>query len=96
MVVFYLKKFPQRTRGLLSRYTIELSSGLFVGKVGKRMREELWGRIVEDAPPDGFACISWSVPTAQGLEILSWGKSDYSVVEYDGLVMLSKNNLKHV
>lgn len=90
MVVFFLKKFPQKTRGLLSRYTLELHSGLFVGKLSKRLRSDLWDRISEDAPIDGFACMTWNTQSPQGIDIVTIGKSDYEIQKYDDLIMLSK------
>ena len=73
MVVYSLTNAPQRTRGLLSRYCLEVRPGLFVGRLDKRMRLKLWGVILDDAGERTTAVMAWSRPTAQGYAFRSHG-----------------------
>lgn len=45
MIVFNVDCAPQRLRGILSRWCLEVRAGLFVGRVDTRMRDLLWEKI---------------------------------------------------
>ena len=90
MVVYSLTNAPQRTRGLLSRYCLEVRPGLFVGRLDKRMRLKLWGVILDDAGERTTAVMAWSRPTAQGYAFRSHGPAARRPVRYDGLWLVEE------
>ncbi|WP_232783947.1 MULTISPECIES: type I-E CRISPR-associated endoribonuclease Cas2e [Microbacterium] len=47
MVVLVLSACPPGLRGFLTRWMLEISAGVFVGQVSKRVRERMWVRTVE-------------------------------------------------
>lgn len=42
MVVLIVRNIPPRIRGMLRLYLLEVSAGVFVGKLDARVREALW------------------------------------------------------
>ncbi len=47
MVVLVLSACPPGLRGFLTRWMLEISAGVFIGQVSKRVRERMWVRTVE-------------------------------------------------
>ena len=45
MTIYSLERSPQKLRGMLSRYCLEVRAGLFVGRLDSRMRELLWEKV---------------------------------------------------
>jgi CRISPR-associated protein Cas2 len=90
MVVYSITNAPQRTRGLLSRYCLEVRPGLFVGRLDKRMRLKLWAAVLDHATERTSAVMAWSRPTAQGYAFRSHGPSARRPVRYDGLWLVEE------
>jgi|GEM_PF-4048078 len=55
MVVIVLENVPNRLRGILSRWCLEVRAGLFVGRVDARMQEKLWEKIDDPADVERWA-----------------------------------------
>ncbi len=47
MLVLSVTDCPPALRGDLSRWLLEIDTGVYVGKVSQRVREELWKRVVK-------------------------------------------------
>ena len=56
MIVVTLTDCPPRLRGDLSKWLLEINTGVYVGQLNKRVREELWKRICDNLPDDGVFC----------------------------------------
>jgi|SRR5690625_4957264 len=91
MVIYSLTSAPQRVRGLLSRYCIEIRSGLFIGRLDKRMRLKLWTAIEEAAKPNTTAVMAWSRPTDQGYAFKSIGPNARRPIEIDGVWVVAES-----
>ena len=91
MVIYSLTSAPQRIRGLISRYCIEIRSGLFIGRLDKRMRLKLWAAIEEAAKPNTTAVMAWSRPSDQGYEFKSIGPNARRPIRIDGIWVVSEN-----
>jgi len=89
MVVFSLTQAPQRVRGLLSRYCLEVRSGLFIGRLDKRMRLKLWSVVEEEATMKTSAVMAWSRASDQGYAFRSLGPLARRTIRYDGLWLIS-------
>lgn len=48
MIVVVLSVTPEKLRGELTRWLLEIAAGVYVGHVPARVRDRLWARIVED------------------------------------------------
>lgn len=87
MVVLVLTACPTGLRGFLTRWLIEISAGVFVGRVSARVRDQLWMR-VEEMAKDGRAIMVHSADTEQGLDFKVL-RHDWEPTDLDGLrVML--------
>ncbi len=85
MVVYVLEKSPQRLRGVLSRYCLEIRAGLFVGRLDAKMRELLWEKIETLATTKTTAAMVWRTPTEQGYSFKQLGCDRRDLVQIDGI-----------
>lgn len=81
---------PDRVRGALSRWMIELTAGVYVGTMSARVRDELWSA-VSDSIGDGAAVCVHPDGNEQGFIVRTAGERRRKVVDFDGphLVQLS-------
>ena len=59
MVVITLNNCPQKLRGDLSKWLIEINSGVFVGNLSARVRDAVWNRICEHIK----SCLLYATPS---------------------------------
>lgn len=90
MTMISLTQAPPRTRGLLSRYCLEVRAGLFVGRLTKKMRLTLWAAVREQATAKTSAVMAWGRPTAQGFAFDSFGPTARRPVIVDGLWLVAE------
>ena len=66
MVVVSLTDCPPRLRGDLSKWMMEINTGVYVGNMSARVRDELWERICENIK-NGRATMVYSARNEQGM-----------------------------
>ena len=88
MLVIVVENVPDRLRGRLAVYLIEVRAGVYVGDVSKRVREMLW-RQVEAYCTGGNAVMIWSTNTESGFDFMTIGRNRRMPVEMDGLKLVS-------
>lgn len=93
MVILSLTNCPPSLRGDLSKWLNEINTGLYIGKLSARVRDELWDRICDNIR-DGQATMIYSASNAQGYEILVHNSS-WTPVDYEGITLM-KRPLKQV
>lgn len=86
MVVLVLTACPPGLRGFLTRWLLEISAGVFVGKVSKRVRELLWAR-TEKMVRTGRAIMVFSARNEQGLSFLVHGHH-WEPIDIDGITLM--------
>lgn len=90
MIVVSLTNCPPRLRGDLTRWLIELNTGVYVGNVSARVREDLWKRICENVR-DGRATMVFSTNNEQGMDFrvhnTTWIPTDF-----DGIQLMLRPN----
>lgn len=86
MVVLVLTACPVGLRGFLTRWLLEISAGVFVGRVSARVREDLWDRVTEMAK-DGRAIMVFQTNSEQGLDFRVH-RHDWTPVDVDGLRLM--------
>lgn len=88
MIVVTLTDCPPRLRGDLSKWLLEISTGVYVGQLSKRVREELWKRICDNLPR-GRATMVYSANNEQHMEFLLhntvWQSKDF-----EGLTLIMR------
>ncbi|MDO5697166.1 MAG: type I-E CRISPR-associated endoribonuclease Cas2e [Dermatophilus congolensis] len=86
MVVIVLTACPAGLRGFLTRWLLEISAGVFVGKVNARIRDELWLRVLEMVK-DGKAVMVFSTNGEQGLDFRVH-RHEWTPIDVDGVTLM--------
>lgn len=91
MVVMVLEKVPKSLKGELSRWLLEVQTGVFVGKVSATVRDLLWHKCIEKSA-GGRCCQVWRTNNEQGYSLRLAGDSTRSLVDFDGLMLVAVKN----
>jgi CRISPR-associated protein Cas2 len=83
MVVIIVENAPQALRGQLTRWMIEPSAGVYVGRITARVRDQLWLRIRRQIK-DGNAIMIYRVQSEQDLHVETIGETKRRLVDLDG------------
>lgn len=91
MVVIVLEAAPPRLLGRLAVYLVEVRAGVYVGDVGRRVREMLWENVQAGLNGEaGNAVMVWqSNATESGFDMLTLGPNRRTPVVLDGLKLVS-------
>ncbi len=87
MVVMILEKVPASVRGELTRWLIEVKTGVFVGHVSARVRDKLWEKCCKARRSGGVTQI-WSTNTEQRFQMRMAGDTTREIVEMEGLQLI--------
>lgn len=88
MIVLVLTAVPRGLRGDLSKWLLEISPGVFAGRVSRRIREKLWAR-VERGVKDGCAVLVVADHgREQGYEVLTAGRDRWVPVDLEGITLM--------
>ena len=90
MTVIILINVSPGLRGHLTRWMVEVSAGVFVGRVNIRIREYLW-KIVSNRCGDGQAVLIQAVKNEQGWDMRTAGKDRWVPIDFDGLILSARN-----
>ena len=88
MLVIVVENVPDRLRGRLAVWLIEIRAGVYVGDLSVKVREMIWSQI-EDGIEEGNAIMTWSTNTESGFDFITLGKNRRLPVEFDGLKLVS-------
>lgn len=88
MLVIVVENAPQRLRGRLGLWLVEVRAGVYVGKVSRRVREMIWNNLVKGID-EGNAVMVWSSNTESGFDFLTLGANRRIPVEMDGINLVS-------
>lgn len=91
MVVVVLTACPQGLRGDLTRWLLEISSGVYVGHISARVRDRLWERI-KGQIRSGKAIMVYSAGNEQHLAFRVH-RSDWTPVQCDGLELIKRPSI---
>ena len=93
MVAIIMESVPVGLRGELTRWMLELKSGVFLGTLSARVREKLWQKICSESR-GGPCIIVWSAQCEQGYKMEFWGAPSRVPTFWEGLQLLTKP-IKH-
>lgn len=86
MTVVILERVAPGLRGELSKWMVEVGTGVFVGRLSALVRERLWERCETEATSDGgSALVVWRSNTPQGFEVRTANPRGRYAEELDGL-----------
>lgn len=79
---------PAGLRGHVTRWLLEISPGVFVGRVSARVRDHLWSRVL-DMSKDGRALMVFARQGDQGLDFRVH-RHEWEPVDFDGLRLMRR------
>jgi CRISPR-associated protein Cas2 len=88
MLVIVLENAPERLRGRLAIWLLEVRAGVYVGDLSKKVREMIWSHVLSGLD-DGNAVMAWSTNNESGFDLETAGVSRRVPVEFDGLKLVS-------
>lgn len=88
MTVIVLTACPAGLRGHLTQWMLEISAGVFVGKLSRRVRERLWARVKELAGP-GRALLVYQTRNEQGYTFETHDHH-WEPVDFDGVTLIRR------
>lgn len=86
MIVITMTKCPPKLHGGLSKWLQEIDTGVFVGNLSARVRDELWDMISEHVN-DGRVTMLYTTKNAQGYAIKTINTS-WTPIEFDGITLM--------
>lgn len=87
MVVMVLEKVSVSNRGELTRWLLEVHSGVFIGHINARVRDKLWEKCISNNPTGGVLQV-WSNNNEQRFQIRISGDTSRWVVCEEGLQLI--------
>ena len=88
MLVIVTEAIPDRLRGYLSRWMLEVRAGVFIGKYSVRVREMLEKTIRKNIET-GNVVIAWSANNESGFDFDTIGENRRIPIVFDGLKLVS-------
>jgi CRISPR-associated protein Cas2 len=88
MIVVSMTNCPPSLRGDLSKWLFELNTGVYVGQLGSRIRDELWQRICDNLRT-GCATMVFSTDGEQHMDFRVYNTS-WEPVDFDGLKLMRR------
>ena len=86
MTVLYLSNCPPSLRGDLTKWLMEIATGVYVGRVSARVRDKLWQRVVETSK-GGRAVLVFSTNNEQRMDFRIHGET-WEPIDFDGLKLM--------
>lgn len=87
MVVMILEKVSASVRGELTRWLLEIRSGVFIGHVNARVRDKLWEKCAYKNNSGGVLQ-AWNSNTEQHYTMRMCGDTSRWIVEEEGLQLI--------
>ena len=94
MIVLQLVNCPNRVKGEVTKWLFEVSSGLYVGNVSARVRDELWKYVCNELNK-GRAVMVYPANTEQRYDFRICGDT-WTPVDYDGLKLMLRPSAKYM
>lgn len=86
MIIITMTDCPIGLRGDLTKWLVEISPGVFVGKVSARVRDQLWERI-QDTTKDGRVTMVFNTNNEQKLDFRVHN-STWEPIDFDGIKLM--------
>lgn len=88
MLVIVTEAVPDRLRGYLSRWLLEVRAGVFLGKYSAKVRNMLVS-VVEEHIDAGSAVVAWSTNNESGFDFETYGTNRRTPTELDGFKLVA-------
>ena len=87
MVVMVLERVPAGVRGELTRWMLEVHTGVFVGDLSGMVRDSLWEAVCRKMG-GGAGFLAYSSDAEQGFSLRFWGATAKEVEDFEGLNLI--------
>lgn len=94
MIVIMLSNCPSALRGDLTKWLQEVNTGVYVGRVSARVRDELWKRVSKNAKT-GKATMVYNANTEQGMDFRIHN-TNWAPMDFDGLKLIMRPSQAYV
>jgi CRISPR-associated protein Cas2 len=94
VTVIVLTTCPVGLRGLLTRWLLEISPGIFIGGPSARVREVLWGEVQAYAG-NGRALLAYSTNSEQGFTFETFDHK-WVPVDHEGMTLIQRPRAKGI
>ena len=84
MTVIILERVPTSLRGELTRWMLEVQTGVFVGTLSGLVRDLLWNYVC-DKMQEGAGALLYQTNNEQGFAIRVCGRTSRQLRDFDGL-----------
>jgi CRISPR-associated protein Cas2 len=88
MLVIVLENAPDRLRGRLAIWLLEVRAGVYVGDLSKKVREMIWAQVLAGLE-NGNAVMAWHSNNESGFELETAGPNRRVPIDFDGLKLVS-------
>lgn len=89
-VVIELRSPTDRATGLLQRRMLEVRAGLFVGTLPARIRDQVWGFLIDELAANASAIMIYPSPsTESGFLIRTFGADRREPTDLDGASLIA-------
>lgn len=88
MTIVVLESCPQGLRDDMTKWLLEINTGVYVGNINARVREQLWERICANIRR-GRATMVWSARGEQGMNFRVHNTS-LQPIDYDGITLMMR------
>lgn len=92
MLVISVTECPPALRGDLSRWLLEIDTGVYIGQVSQRVREELWKRVTAHLK-SGKAIMVYTARNEQRLDFRIHNAA-WEPIDFDGLKLMLRPDLR--
>ncbi|MDF1589351.1 MAG: type I-E CRISPR-associated endoribonuclease Cas2e [Gammaproteobacteria bacterium] len=88
MTVVITEAIPDRLRGRLAVWMLQIRAGVYVGDVSQKVREMIWQQC-QHFQENGNIVMAWATNTESGFDFQTLGENRRIPVEMDGLRLVS-------
>ena len=88
MMVIVTENVPDRLRGRLAIWLLEIRAGVYVGEYSIKVREMIWKQVIIGIG-EGNVVMIWRAATEAGFDFLTLGKNRRIPCEMDGVKLIS-------
>ena len=94
MVIIVVTNCPPKLRGDLTKWLIEINTGVYVGNVSSRVRDELWSRVCENIK-QGQATMVFPAEGEQHIDFRVHNTT-WEPVDYDGIKLMLHPSVEYL
>lgn len=94
MTVIVLTNCPPKLRGDMTKWFMEINTGVYVGRVSSRVRDELWSRICDNIK-NGQATMVYRSNGEQHMDFRVHNTS-WTPVDYDGIKLMRRPSAEYL